>query len=264
MLRILLREFRQALRRGFGQHHAFRKFRIESVGGQRRRDIREEGRGSRPLGIAGFCEGALRGLVCFGQLRFVELRLVQRRLPFREGLEAVLLVGLPFGEILLRGFAFGRRCRLLERRLRLGDALLGAADPLALRMVHEGPGGLHFAKGLLRGVGCLLRRFGGIARFQQGGATRLGNGWQGCLDLRLQSCQGGGIGGLQAPAILVQRHVRCLLRGGRRVQRGDGQSTQKRPDGKQVSAADHAEVWIEVFVRKLKVEPIGALPELSG
>ena len=137
LLLALLGELRQPARRGLGQHGAFDELRVQLVARQERLHVRQEGLGRRELVGLRLGQCGLGRLIRLDQLRLVGFRLVQRFLTLLERLEPVFLVRLPLGQILLRRFALGLRGRLLQRRLRLGNALLGAADPLALRVIHQ-------------------------------------------------------------------------------------------------------------------------------
>ena len=185
----LLGKLGQSARRRPGQHGTLREFRIQLVTRQERLRRRQEQLGRRDLMGFRLRQCRLGGLIRLGEFRFVGFGLVQRVLPFLERLESVFLVRLPLRQVLLRRLTLGVGGCLLQRCLRRGDTLLGAADPLTLGMIHQGLRRSNFPHGLLRCARPRLRRLHRVAGLLGGGFLLLVDLWQGRGHLRLQGLE---------------------------------------------------------------------------
>ena len=216
LLPALLGELGQAARRRLGQHSAFDQLRIQLIAREAGFHRRQESLGCCEfIGLRlGQCR--LARLIRVGHFRLVDLRLVQRFLTLLKCLDPVFLVRLPLGQIFPRRFAFGLLGRLLQRRFRGCNALLGATDPLALRVIHQRFCRLNLTRGLLRRLRLPIRPLERFTGFHQGGFPGIIAFGQGFADLRLKGLELLRVFFLQRIARSGERGFRCgFLRCGR-------------------------------------------------
>ena len=242
LLGALSRELREPLRRGVGQQRATHQLVIPLLATQESLGLLQgRRRCGRLIGLR-LRQRGLRRLPGRRQARLVLLRRRQGRLPFGQGLQALLAVRLPLRQVLVRRGPLRLGRRLLQGRLGGRDALGRAPQPLPVGVVDQRLGRRHLPERLLGRLRVRLGLRHRGAGLQQGRPPNLGQGRQTLGDLRLQAREHRGVLRLEFLLLRAPGHRRSRGGGRERGRADRGNDGERREGAKEGEELGHGKV----------------------